>query len=274
MSKLKKEISFLYWILDLLPDEVVNKAFFGGRAFYLNDKIILAVFENPGDRQYKDKIADFDIWCGCLFPTEYENQAEVLRRYPDLVRHPILPKWLYLPSSDENFEEKSTKLIKLIVRGSPLFGAIPNRKKVKNNNTSMKKTKKIVSNKSTSKKIDFKKIELIDMKTPRMFSDSEPAEHIIAKAQKISDLKNLGPTSEKHFESIGIKTAKQLVKLGWKKAMKKLVERNPKHRHSIYAYALIGALKNQEWSRISDEDKKEARDFTQSLKKLTIKKQK
>lgn len=98
-----------------------------------------------------------------------------------------------------------------------------------------------------------------------MFRD-EPAEQALARAQVISDLKNLGPQTEKYFLKAGIKTAAELRRLGWKKAMIKLVASNPKHRHSLFAYALIGALKNLDWNAIPDEEKKAAREFCASLK--------
>ena len=108
---------------------------------------------------------------------------------------------------------------------------------------------------------------------PKMFRD-EPASEVIAKAQKISDFKNLGPATEKHFLKAGIKTANQFVKLGWKKTLVKLVESDPKNRHSLFAYALIGALKNQDWNAISEKDKAEARSFSASLKPKSPKKRK
>ncbi len=104
-----------------------------------------------------------------------------------------------------------------------------------------------------------------------MFSDESPTERI-KKAQKISDLKNLGPVSEVEFAKAGIKSVDHFVKMGWKKALIKLTKSNPKNRHSIYAYALIGALENLEWNRISDSQKQEAREFTKSLKPKNPKK--
>jgi hypothetical protein len=98
-----------------------------------------------------------------------------------------------------------------------------------------------------------------------MFRD-QPAEHILKQAKKITDLKNLGPMTEKNLAKAGIKTAQQFIKLGWKTTMKKLVAVDPKNRHSMFAYALIGALKNQDCNRISQEDKDEARKFVASLK--------
>lgn len=117
------------------------------------------------------------------------------------------------------------------------------------------------------------KYEKIDMRTPRMFSD-ESFEEKLSKAQKISDLKNLGPTTEKGMQKAGIKTLDQFVKMGWKKAMIKLVAFNPKNRHSMFAYALIGALKNVDAFHISEDDKKEAREFCASLKPKTVAKKK
>jgi hypothetical protein len=98
-----------------------------------------------------------------------------------------------------------------------------------------------------------------------MFRDESP-EEVFKTAQKISDLKNLGPESEKSFTLAGIKNAAQFRKLGWQKTVKKLVQINPKNRHSLYAYALIGALKNQQWNQISERDKADAREFCASLK--------
>lgn len=100
---------------------------------------------------------------------------------------------------------------------------------------------------------------------PRMFSDNDSAQ-VLSDAKKISDLKNLGPSSEVDFQKAGIKTAQQFVKLGWKKSMHKLVQLNPKHCHSILAYAMIGALKNKEWFRLTEDEKKEAREYTSLLR--------
>jgi DNA transformation protein and related proteins len=102
-----------------------------------------------------------------------------------------------------------------------------------------------------------------------MFQD-EPVGNRFQKSSRISDLKNLGPKTEAHFTNIGITTALQFKKLGWKKTMEKLVNSNPKLRHSVYAYALIGALQNTDWNRISNEDKQAARAFCLLLKNQTM----
>lgn len=100
---------------------------------------------------------------------------------------------------------------------------------------------------------------------PMMFRD-EPAEVRFKEAKTIADLKNFGPMTTKTFLKAGIKTPQQFRKVGWKSAMKKLVAINPKNRHSLFAYAMIGALKNIEWNAISEADKLEAREFCASLK--------
>jgi hypothetical protein len=97
-----------------------------------------------------------------------------------------------------------------------------------------------------------------------MFSD-EPAEQVLQTAVKISDLKNFGEVTERAFHRAGIKTAKQFIKMGWKKALIKLVEKDPKYRHTMFTYALIGALANKEWNGLSEDEKQEAKDFTKSL---------
>lgn len=104
---------------------------------------------------------------------------------------------------------------------------------------------------------------------PRMFSDEKSFTEVMKTASRIAELKNLGPATEKHFHKAGIKTVAQFKSLGWKKALEKLVKSNPKNRHSIFTYALIGALKNQEWFRISEDEKREARAFTGSLKPVS-----
>ncbi len=101
-----------------------------------------------------------------------------------------------------------------------------------------------------------------------MFAD-EPAEEKLSKVKRIIDFKNLGPETEKAFLKAGINSAKQFIALGWQKTMVKLSKENPKHIHSIFAYALIGALKNQVWNRISEEDKLAARQFTKKLREKT-----
>jgi hypothetical protein len=170
-----------------------------------------------------------------------------------LISHPILPKWLYLPITTENFDNYAEDILQQIKKRSPLFGTIPKSKGKKN-----KPTKLVIDTK-------------IDTRRPRMFSD-EPAEAILTKAKKISDLKNLGPSTEVAMAKAGIKTASQFIKLGWEKAFTKLVKQNPKNRHTLFAYALIGALKNVDAFHIPAADKEAAKALAAKLKPVKKKK--
>lgn len=242
-NTMAKELNNLNWIEELLPKGYLRKPMFGGFAYYFANRLILVMFENHGDRTYKNKKFDFEIWNGCLFPAEREHHFKIKQRYPFLINHPVLPKWLYLTSDTEDFEAHAELLLKELRRENLHFGVVP---KVKN------KIKKI-------------KEEPVDMKRPRMFSDA-PAEEKLNSAQRLSDLKNFGPATEKHLLKAGIKTVSQFVKLGWKGAMRKLVTADSKNAHSLFAYAVIGALKNQHWSKISEADKLEARNFMKQLR--------
>lgn len=118
-----------------------------------------------------------------------------------------------------------------------------------------------------------KKDEYIDTRFPRMFSDENSVERL-AQATRIIDLKNLGPSSELEFHRAGIKNAQQLLGMGWEKAYTQLVRANHKNCHSMFAYAIIGAVKNVEWSRISEEDKQAAKKLSAILREKISKKAK
>lgn len=243
----------LVWVEELLPPGYIKKPMFGGFAYYYEARFVLCLFEKTGDRHFKNKNYDFELWNGCLFPMERENHATILTQYPFLIHHPVLPKWLYLPTDTEAFESNVEILLKEIRKRNLKFGIIP-KSKIKKTNKAIKKNIKKAS-------------EAIDTRKPRMFAD-EPVEKRFQAAVKLTDLKNLGPVSEIEFKKAGIVTVQQFVKLGWKKSMSKLAHANPKNINTIFAYAIIGALKNQYWSKISGEDKLEARDFMKELKKL------
>lgn len=255
-----KEPQELKWIENLLPEEGYRRrGMFGGFAYYIEDKIVLVTFENPGgSRTYKKQTYNFDLWNGCMFPVEASFQERALRQCPFLVPHPILPKWLYLPLYTENFDDLVEEALSHAVRPNSFWGSLPK-----------PKGKKGPAKKSVDKDISVK----MDTRMPRMFSD-EPAEEALSKAVKISDLKNLGTSAEKDFQSAGIKTPKQFIALGWQKTLLKLAKVNKKNLHTIYAYALIGALTNKEFSQISEDEKQQAKDFTKSIREANKVKEK
>ncbi|MGZ3692241.1 MAG: TfoX/Sxy family DNA transformation protein, partial [Pseudobdellovibrio sp.] len=208
-----KELAELYWIGELLPSNIVRKSMFGGFAYYLDTKLVLLLFESTGSKKYKNQAYDFELWNGCMFPAEKENHAKIKNKFSFLINHPILPKWLYLPLETENFEDNVRKVLREIRKQSPLFGTTP---------------------KAKQKKMKSSPNVKLNLKRPRMFSDEESSEEKIKEAKNLSDLKNFGPATEKTLHKAGIKSVKQFVKLGWKKSLVKLVQSNPKIRHSIF----------------------------------------
>jgi len=242
-----KQPQELLWVEDLLPEGISRRAMFGGFAYYLDGKMILVCFEEPGTKNYRDHIYDFEVWNGCLFPAEKEFHPQLLKKFPFLRNHPVLPKWLYLPLKTEEFEDLATRVLRHVLAHQDIWGSFPKSKKSKT---------------TKAKAVDVK----MDTSRPRMFSD-ESLSFDLSKAQKISDLKNLGPASERVFAKAGIKTAPQLIKLGWKKAMIKLVESDPKNLHLIMANAVIGALTNKDWFKIDPELRLQAKEFLDEMRK-------
>lgn len=257
-----KELENLYWVEDLLPKGCVRKKMFGGFAYYLDEKLILLMFESLGNKTYREQSFDFEIWNGCMFPVEKENHLAVLNDHPYLINHPILPKWLYVPAEHENFENHIESIMPELRRRNPLFGSYPKGK----GPTAIKAKKKIDLYKASD-------LARVDTRKPKMFGD-EPAQDVLIKAKRLTDLKNLGPETEKAFLKAKIKTPQQFIKLGWKKTMVALCKVNPKNNHSLFAYAIIGALKNKAWNAISEEDKLEAREFMKSLRDKATRKKK
>lgn len=243
-----KEPQELYWIESLLPEGGFRrKAMFGGFAYYLDEKIILITFE--AGNKTKSKIN----WNGCMFPVEHEYQSQILEQFPVLSPHPVLPKWLYLPLETEGFDEWVTDILRVALRPHSLWGSLPKEKKKSSGGKESAKKDKLV--------IDTK----INTRRPRMFSDEAP-EEALQKAKKISDLKNLGPVLEAMLHDAGIKTPQQMFKLGWQKIMTKLVKAHSKTNHSMYAYAIIGALENKDFNALTEQQRIETRTFMKALR--------
>ena len=248
-----KPLSELYWVEDLLDrTSYVRKPMFGGFGFYLNDRMILALFEGDGESTYKGKDYHFEIWHGCLFPIEREYHPQALKQFPFLVPHPVLSKWLYLPLKTENFEDLTSKIIRQILKPDSYWGVIPKAKSTK--------AQKIL------KKTEMKSSEKINMKVPQMFRDEPLSTEKAATFKKISDFKNLGPESEKHFKAAGIKSPHQFIQLGWQKTWFKLAQNNKKHAHTLYGYALIAALQNKDWGALTENEKQQAKDYAKEIK--------
>lgn len=66
---------------------------------------------------------------------------------------------------------------------------------------------------------------------------------------KISDMRNLGPASEKMLKKIGITESEQLKELGPDKAFIMLEDKGLKP-HTSFLYALIGACTDRSWNDV------------------------
>jgi hypothetical protein len=242
----KKTLDELQWIEDMLPESFDRRPMFGGFAYYDGPFLKLVMFEGGSEK-----------WDGCMFPAEKEHHDTLLKQFPFLVNHSILPKWLYLSLNNENFEDCAKQVVRELSRPQTLWGTIPDRKKKAGQKTTGK-TQKL-------KPLKIEPVSAQDMRRPRMFSD-EPLTAKMDKIKTIEDFKNFGPATLRIFNQAGIKTPAQFIKLGWKKTFAKLCATNPKHNHSLFAYAIIGALENKEWNAISEELKKEAQTYAKALR--------
>lgn len=111
--------------------KITLKNMFGGLAIYRKDWLCLIIMESPEDFQYKDKKVDFPIWDGILLVTDHCHHSALKARYPELINHPILPKWLYLRRTEQDFEKICKDLSQLIANNFPLIGIPPKKNKNK-----------------------------------------------------------------------------------------------------------------------------------------------
>lgn len=81
------------------------------------------------------------------------------------------------------------------------------------------------------------------------------------KSKKSNDLKyarNIGPTIEKHLNTIGVNSLKDLIKLTPIKAYKKICKSNPGKTFPVcyYLYSLQGAIMDIHWNDLPEEIKR------------------
>ncbi|HEY5078841.1 MAG TPA: hypothetical protein VII43_03295 [Opitutaceae bacterium] len=109
------------WLWEPLEQDAtfVLAAMFGTRVVYLDGRLALcfAPKEEP--------------WRGVLVCTEREHQASLVAEFPSLAPHAILPKWLYLPESADDFERTAERLVVLAGRRDPRIGVASKHKRPK-----------------------------------------------------------------------------------------------------------------------------------------------
>lgn len=150
------------WILEPLLDNpsFYTKGMFGGLAVYYEGLMVLTLTNSNGDREWKGKKYDFDLWDGVLVCTSKEHHEFLTTKFKSLISHPVLPKWLYLPMEDPKFESTAQGLVELIAQRDPHIGIVPGtrKKKAKKKKAApAKKKKKTVSKGKTAKKKPRKK---------------------------------------------------------------------------------------------------------------------
>ncbi len=106
----------LQWVVEPLAEEpsYIEKAMFGCRGCYLYGRLVL-VLAARGE----------EPWHGLLVPTEKEHQPGLRRTHKKLIIHPVLKKWLYLPESDDDFEEAARAVVESILANNPRIGVEP-----------------------------------------------------------------------------------------------------------------------------------------------------
>ncbi len=85
----------------------------------------------------------------------------------------------------------------------------------------------------------------------------------------MSDLKlmmNIGKEMENKLLSVGIESSEKLIEVGAKGAFLKLKQKYPKVC-LVHLYTLEGAIHNTEYNRLSEETKKDLKEFSDFLKK-------
>lgn len=128
--KIKKKFA-LDWLFEPLEENpsFFSKRMFGGLAAYFEGKMVFVLVEDAGERVWKGKKFDFDIWNGVLIPTERDFHDSLLKDFNGLIQHPVLGKWLYLPMSTPDFEETAQFLVVEVQKRGPRIGIIPKSKK-------------------------------------------------------------------------------------------------------------------------------------------------
>lgn len=79
--------------------------------------------------------------------------------------------------------------------------------------------------------------------------------------ERLSDLRNLGPSSEEILPRAGITTPEELERLGSVEAYRRIVERGVRDWNVIGLWALEGALLDLPWSGLPHDRREELREL-------------
>lgn len=110
------------WIVEPLVDKpgYIQKSMFGSQGCYYEGRLVLVLAAKKEEP-----------WNGILVPTEREHHESIVKEFPMLVPHSVLPKWLYLSEERDEFAKISVKIVENILNGDPRIGVLPAPKKKK-----------------------------------------------------------------------------------------------------------------------------------------------
>ena len=83
---------------------------------------------------------------------------------------------------------------------------------------------------------------------------------------ELTSLKNIGKEMERKLKSVEINSAEELKQLGSKEAFFRLKTRYPQVC-LVHLYTLHGAIDNTEYNQLSEETKKELKEYSDKFKK-------
>jgi hypothetical protein len=116
---LVKRVHPYAWLWEPLEADpsFVLAAMFGAKAAYLDGKLALCFSSRE------------EPWRGVLVCTDRGRQASLVAQFPSLSPHPVLPKWLYLAESADDFERVAGQLVDLARERDPRIGVAPQPKR-------------------------------------------------------------------------------------------------------------------------------------------------
>ncbi len=83
---------------------------------------------------------------------------------------------------------------------------------------------------------------------------------------KLTSMMNIGKEMAKKLASVGIESSEELMETGAKEAFLKLKRKYP-NVCLVHLYTLEGAIENTQFNRLSEDKKKELKEFSDFLKK-------
>ena len=122
LPKMRVKVVHPYsWLWEPLESEpsFVLRSMFGTKVVYIRGALQLCFS------------AKEEPWRGLLVCTDKLRHERLIQEFPTLSPHPILPKWLYLPESADDFESVAERLVKLVKKRDERIGVVSKIKKAK-----------------------------------------------------------------------------------------------------------------------------------------------